>query len=184
MTQKKTIDDVLNCWFSDSTKALWFNSTTEFDQRLKNEFSELCAAAKNGEVDSWQDTPRGAIALVILLDQIPLNIFRNSAERYSTEKKARLVANYIIDKEEDIHLTDEYKMFLYMPFMHSENIEDQNRSVELFEREGMAENLKFAKHHRDIIRKYGRFPHRNKELNRQNTEQETAYLQSDEAFLG
>lgn len=178
----KVADDLLKLWFSDRVRPLWFNATPEFDQKLKNEYSDIYFAAKNGELDYWQNTTKGSLALIILLDQIPLNIFRHSGCRYLTEKKARAVANKMIEDAEDIYLEYEQKAFVYMPFMHSENIADQDRAVDLCTREGMLENLKFAQHHRDIIRQFGRFPHRNKELNRENTEQERIYLASDDAF--
>ncbi len=178
----KVADDLLKLWFSGIVRPLWFNATAEFDQKLKNEYSDIYLAAKNSELDHWQDTSKGSLALIILLDQIPLNIFRHSATRYSTEKKARVVANMMIENANDIHLDHDQKLFAYMPFMHSENMADQDRAVDLYAREGMIENLKFAKHHRDIIRQFGRFLHRNKELNRESTEQERIYLASDKAF--
>ena len=122
--------------------------------------------------------------MVIILDQFPLNMFRGLAESFHGEAKAIEIAKYAIDQSFDDLLTDEQKAFLYLPLMHSENLVDQDLSVTLFEKAGLTENLRFAKHHREIVRRFGRFPHRNRILNRQSTEAELEYLASDEAFHG
>lgn len=171
-------------WFSDAVSPLWFKSTPEFDNELRERFESVWQQAAAGKLDSWAESAVGALALVILLDQIPLNIYRGEARSFSTEAKAREVAGHAIDKGWDTALPNEQKAFLYMPLMHSESLADQDRSVALYETAGLEYNLKFAKHHRDIVRRFGRFPHRNDILGRQNTEAEAAYLASDEAFHG
>ena len=175
---------IIKFWFSDEVRPLWFQSTPEFDAELRIRFESLWQAAEQGSLDHWVETPEGALALVIVLDQLPLNIYRGKALSFSAEAKAREVATLAIDTKLDTDLTDEQKAFLYMPFMHSESLVDQDKSVALYEAAGLAENLKFAQHHRDIVRRFGRFPHRNKILGRPSTEEEQAYLQSDEAFHG
>jgi len=171
-------------WFSDAVRPLWFKSTPSFDKQLREQFESLWQQAAQGQLDSWAENAEGALALVILLDQIPLNIFRGEARSFSTESKARDIAGYAIDKRWDVTLPDEQKAFLYMPFMHSESLADQDRSVALYEASGLNDNLKFAKHHRELIHRFGRFPHRNAILGRESTEAERAYLASDEAFHG
>ena len=171
-------------WFSETVRPLWFKSTTEFDNQLRDRFETVWQQAVANKLDKWAETAEGMLALVIILDQIPLNIYRGLALSFSTEAKAREIAGHAIDKGLDTALPDEQKAFLYMPFMHSETLADQDRSVALYEAAGLEYNLKFAKHHRDIIWRFGRFPHRNNILGRESTEVELVYLVSDEAFHG
>jgi len=184
MTFSASPQSVVEFWFSDRVRPLWFQSTPEFDAELRDRFEPVWQQAAADKLDSWAETPEGALALVIVLDQVPLNIYRGDALCFSTEAKSREIANLAIERDLAADLTDEQKAFLYMPFMHSEALADQDKSVTLFEAAGLAENLKFAKHHRDIVRRFGRFPHRNKILGRPSTEAEQAYLESDEAFHG
>ncbi|MDH3947825.1 MAG: DUF924 domain-containing protein [Gammaproteobacteria bacterium] len=184
MTLSESADSIVEFWFSDKVRPLWFQSTPEFDAELRDRFESVWQQAAAGKLDIWATTVEGALALVIVLDQFPLNMFRGDALCFSTEAKSREIANLAIENNLDVDLTDEQKAFLYMPFMHSESLVDQDKSVALYEAAGLAENLKFAKHHRDIVRRFGRFPHRNEILGRPSTEEELAYLQSDEAFHG
>jgi len=179
-----TCDEVLAFWFSDQIRERWFNSTPALDLEIHERFFSVYQDAINGRLAEWKNSADGCVALVILLDQLPLNMFRGKAESFASEEFSRLVAHHAIEKGFDQMLTDQYKVFLYMPFMHSEALSDQDRSVELFDAAGLTENLKFARHHRDIIKKFGRFPHRNSILNRLNTPAEQDYLASKEAFLG
>lgn len=176
--------DILAFWFSDSIKPLWFHSTPEFDDELRQRFLETWKAASAGKLDHWRDSAEGALALVIVLDQFPLNIFRGMAESFSTEAKAREVALEAVAKGWDKKLDKTHLAFLYLPFMHSENLDDQDQSVALFEAAGLENSLRFARHHRELIRRFGRFPHRNVILGRPSTDEELAYLASKEAFLG
>ena len=177
-----TPDDVLGFWFRDAPRKLWFNSTPELDRDLARRFLDTWQAAKEGRLQEWEHTPAGALALVIVLDQFPLNMFRNEAKSLSTETAAREVAARAIEQGFNRHLTDEEKVFLYMPFMHSESLEDQDRSVRLAaEIEGQR---KWAEHHRGIIRRFGRFPHRNAILGRRSTPEELEWLASPEGFSG
>lgn len=180
----ETPKTVLEFWFSATTRPRWFNSTKAFDEEMTTRFLATWTAAKAGELGDWCDTPEGALAMVIVLDQFPLNMFRDQPESFSTEAASRDVAAAAIDRGLDAGMTDEQKAFLYMPFMHSESLADQDRSVELFEAAGLSDSLKWARHHREIVRRFGRFPHRNAVLGRESTPDELAYLNSDEAFLG
>jgi uncharacterized protein (DUF924 family) len=121
---------------------------------------------------------------VIVLDQFPLNMFRGEAQSYSTGEQALEVAADAVARGLDRELEGERLAFLYMPFMHSENPGDQEQSVALFEAAGLEDNLRFARHHRELIRRFGRFPHRNAILGRPSSAEELAYLASKEAFLG
>ncbi len=180
----KRIRQVLSFWFSGRVQPRWFNSTPEFDAELRSDFSEIYRVAKSGELDDWQNDPQGALALIIILDQFPLNMFRGQAEGFSCETKAQRVSHYAIDNGFDTDLTDTQKVFMYMPLMHSEDMADQDEAVSLFERAGLEDNLRYAKHHRAIVRRFGRFPHRNAVLGRKSSAEELDYLASDEAFTG
>jgi len=180
----ESAQSVLEFWFSESTRPRWFNSTNRFDRELTERFLDVWKSAAAGELSGWGETAEGSLALVIVLDQFPLNMFRGEAESFVTESASRDVAAAAIDRKFDEQLNDEQKAFLYLPFMHSESLEDQDRSVALFESAGLNDNLKWAKHHRDIVRRFGRFPHRNAVLGRENSPEEAAYLDSNEAFLG
>ena len=178
--QVKSAKEILDFWFSDRVRPLWFNSTPEFDLELREQFMPTFQAASQGELDGWQTSPEGALALIIIFDQFPLNMFRRQPESFSTEAVARAVSEAAIAKGFDQHLADEQKAFLYLPFMHSEDLRDQDKSVELFTKAGLIENLKYAEHHRELIRRFKRFPHRNEILGREEIE----YLNSKEAFHG
>jgi uncharacterized protein (DUF924 family) len=178
------IDDILTLWFSGRVKSMWYNSTPEFDQELRDKYLDTYHAALNGELSAWEQTPQGALALVICLDQFPLNMFRNKAEGFAGEEPSRQIAARAIEKGFDQSLDDTQKAFMYMPYMHSEELADQDRVLELFSNAGLEDNLKWANHHRDIVKRFGRFPHRNAILGRQSTPEEAAYLQSDDAFTG
>jgi len=177
-------DEVLAFWFAESSKPLWFDSTPEFDQTLRERFAATYRAAAAGALADWEDTPSGALALVIALDQFPLNMFRGEPESFTHATAARSVADRAIARGFDKALTAEQRLFLYLPFMHGESLADQDRSVLLFERLGSNGSLRFARHHRDLIRRFGRFPHRNAILGRESTPEEIAYLASPEAFHG
>jgi uncharacterized protein (DUF924 family) len=174
--------EVINFWFSEPVKSKWFRSTVEFDAELKHRYEALWKSGCARELDNWQDHAKGALALVILLDQFPLNMYRDSPLGYSSEAQARDVSRLAIQQGFDKNLQNPEKAFLYMPFMHSEDIEDQNISVSLHESGELENNLRFARHHQEIIRRFGRFPHRNKVLGRESTPEEISYLNSKEAF--
>lgn len=175
---------ILDFWFSDDIRRAWFRSTPELDALIRDRFEAAWHLAARGGMDHWAASADGALALVIMLDQLPLNMFRGRAEAFATEQKAVAVCRQAIDDGLDRQLAGERLAFLYMPLMHSENLADQDRAVALFEAAGLDDNLRFARHHRELIRRFGRFPHRNAVLGRQGTAEELAYLASKEAFLG
>jgi len=175
---------ILDYWYSDRIKSGWFNSTKELDQEIKKNYETIWKAAIKGKLSSWKESAEGCLALAIILDQFPLNMFRGEVKSFSTEAMAVKVTKLAIKNNFDKLIDKDKIAFLYMPLMHSENIDDQNLSVRLFEEAGLEDNAKFAKHHRTIVEKYGRFPHRNEILNRESTEEELNYLESDKAFKG
>ncbi|MCW8889479.1 MAG: DUF924 domain-containing protein [Sedimenticola sp.] len=176
--------EIIDFWFSEPVCNHWFAATPELDSEISARYESLWGLACEGQLDHWMTSAEGCLALVILLDQFPLNMFRNQAKSFNTEAQARAVAGFAIKREFDQRLSSPQRAFLYMPYMHSEALEDQERSVSLYEQAGLADNLAFARHHRAIVREYGRFPHRNAILGRPSTPEEQRYLASDGAFTG
>ena len=178
------IDDIVEYWFSERIQKLWFNSTAEFDQELKERYEQSWIEASQGKLDNWLDSPRGCLAMVILLDQFPLNMFRGQAASFSTEAQSREVAAKAIERGFDYELPVEQRSFIYMPFMHSESLRDQDLAIQYFDQKGLEGNHRFANHHRGIIEKFGRFPHRNDILGRTSSPEEIEYLNSKDGFKG
>jgi len=177
-------ENIIDFWFNEENKALWFNSTDDFDLTLREKYFNIYLAAKSDELNEWSEQVLGALALVIILDQFPLNMFRGLPQSFETGALSRQILVEAINKGFDAELNNEQKAFLYMPYMHSENLADQEEVLILFNQEGLENNLRFAKHHHSIIKRFGRFPHRNKILKRESSDEELKYLNSDEAFLG
>ena len=174
--------DVIKYWFSEKSRQYWFSSTPEIDNEIKQRYEQLWINAASGELDDWQDSPQGCLALIIVLDQFPLNMFRGEAKSFQTEELAVEVALKAIDNGYDETLNTEELLFLFMPLMHSENLEHQNIQVKLFEKYDF--NDEYSKHHRNIVKRFGRFPHRNDILGRKSSTDEAEYLLSDSAFKG
>jgi uncharacterized protein (DUF924 family) len=177
-----TPGEIIDFWFSAASRERWFNSMPGYDREVRARYEALWEQARDGRLAEWEQTPEGALALVLLLDQMPLNMFRGQRASFSTEAQSREVAGRAIARGFDRLMPDSHKVFLYLPYMHSETPADQDRSVELFERAGLADNLRWAEHHRGIIRRFGRFPHRNAILGRASTPDELAWLASPDGF--
>jgi uncharacterized protein (DUF924 family) len=176
--------EVLDFWYSAEMRPRWFNSTPALDDDIRKRFEPLWRRAAAGELDDWQDTPEGALALAIVLDQLPLNMYRGRPEAFATEQRAVAVAKRAIERGFDQRIAKDRLLFLYMPLMHSEHLDDQDRSVQLFGAAGLTDNVRFAEHHRGLIRRFGRFPHRNAILGRESSAEELDYLASPQAFKG
>ncbi len=210
-TGDQEIQAVLDFWFAPEVAKHWFASTPALDADIRQRFEPLWRRAAAGECDAWADSAAGALALIIVLDQFPLNMFRGEAAAFSTEQHAVQVTRQAL--AHNFHLTlscapgsgdasepppegakpllgrpgerlenDQQRLFLFLPLMHSENLNDQDASVELFKAAGM--ETRWAEHHRQIVQRFGRFPHRNGSLGRVSTPEEMAYLASDAAFKG
>ena len=171
------VEEVLSFWFAPTSRARWFESDKGFDREIEERFSSLIEAAARGELEPWVETPRGALALCILLDQFPRNVGRGTPRAFASDAEARRIADLALAAGLDRKLDAEERLFLYLPFEHSENLQDQERSVALFRGLGDAEQLDYAVRHRDIIARFGRFPHRNRVLGRDSTPEELAFLQ-------
>ena len=166
--------EILNFWFDELDSKDWWTKSDALDDRVKKRFFELWEDQKSKTVDDFLADAETALAATILFDQFPRNMFRDSADAYSTDHLAQQIAEKAVELELDRQLTEEQRPFLYMPFMHAEDIGLQNKSVTLFTKLGS--NEKFANEHRDVIAKFGRFPHRNEILGRQSRPGEQAAI--------
>ena len=157
--------DVLKFWFGLDPKS-WWRGGGELDHRIKQDFLKLWAEQRQLPVDAFLHDPLTALAAVILFDQFPRNMFRGHADQFATDHLALAIAKAAIDKGFDEQLDSKERGFLYMPFQHSEDLADQNRSLLLFTDLGDDYQLGYAKKHHDVIARFGRFPHRNQMLGR------------------
>lgn len=164
---------VLRFWFGLEPDQ-WWNGGADLDHRIKQDFIKLWTEKRELPADAFLDDPLSALAAVILFDQFPRNMFRGHADQFATDPLALAVAKGAIAKDLDEELSMIERRFLYMPLVHSENIDDQNRAVLLFTKIGDDEQLGYARKHRDIIERFGRFPHRNDVLGRAPRPEETA----------
>ena len=174
--------DVLAFWRAAGPQQ-WFRKDEAFDAEIRARFLTGIEAAAAGRLAQWETTPEGALALLILLDQFPRNIFRESARAFAADPLARAVANRAIARGFDQRVPKAERLFFYLPFEHSEERADQERAVALVRALGDAEQLKWAELHADIIRRFGRFPHRNASLGRATSHAEQAFL-DDGGFNG
>lgn len=173
--------EVVAFW-RDAGVGKWFRGGAGFDEACRSRFGELHLAAARRELDGWLRDAEGALALVLLLDQIPRNIFRGSAHAFATDALARLHANTAIAAGFDAQADPALRLFFYLPFEHSEALDDQDRSIALFKSLGPGAYLDYAVIHRDVIAKFGRFPHRNRALGRESTADEQAWLNAGGGF--
>ncbi len=155
----------------------WFEADEDFDRTIRSRFLAIHEAAARGELAAFEESAEGALALLILLDQFSRNMFRNSARAFATDHLARAIADHALARGFDQETEATMRPFFYLPFMHSELPADQDRCLRLYEAFGEPEQLKFAVTHRDIIVKFGRFPHRNRVLGRETTPAEREFLE-------
>jgi uncharacterized protein (DUF924 family) len=175
MVQAVTPADILAFWRGAGPER-WYTRDDTFDAEVRRRFFGLWQRAAAGELSSWETSDDGALALVIVLDQFPRNMFRGDARTYASDAEAREVAHRAVERGVDARIDGALREFLYLPFMHSEHLADQLRCIELQRTAGHTESLKWAEHHADIIRRFGRFPHRNRLLGRATTPDEQAFL--------
>jgi uncharacterized protein (DUF924 family) len=170
--------DVLDFWTSEVGEKRWFEGGPDIDALVTQRWRGAWEAARRGEFVSWENSAQGALALVILLDQFPRNMFRDHADAFSTDAQARATAGRAIDKDFDRVTDESLRLFFYMPFMHSENIADQDKCVALFAERLGKENKQYfyALEHRAEIARFGRFPGRNHALGRQTTDDEHEFM--------
>lgn len=173
--EKVTPAEIVAFW-RDAGPARWYAKDEAFDAELRRRFMDTWEAARDGRLSAWEDSDEGTLALLLLLDQFSRNMFRNDARAFSADEMARAIADRAIAKGVDQRIAPDLRAFMYLPFEHSEAMADQERSVALFRALGDAESLKWADLHLDIIRQFGRFPHRNAVLGRDTTPEEAAFL--------
>lgn len=173
--------EVVDFW-REAGRRKWFAKDDAFDAEIAQRFEATHFSAARRELEGWLDDAQGALALMLLLDQFPRNIFRGNAHAYASDPLARLYATRAIKAGHDKAIEPDLRAFVYMPFEHSEDPQDQARSVELFETLGDADSLDFAIKHQQIIEQFGRFPHRNRALGRRNTAEEKTWLDAGGGF--
>jgi uncharacterized protein (DUF924 family) len=195
MYEQRIAEDILDYWFGDSVRdpskapgrmAFWFGPDPERDADMRERWGEFVTAASEGKLDFWTKTPRGRLAVLILLDQMRRNIYRGTAEAFRHDGRARYLMRDGVSRMMDLKLTPIERLFFYMPLQHAESLDDQELAVDRFlqlerevasaHRDIFAGFRKYAQKHRDIIARFGRFPHRNSILGRRDTPEEAAWL--------
>jgi uncharacterized protein (DUF924 family) len=183
MDRLVTPDEILEFWVA-AGPGRWFAEDASFDEACRERFLATYEAAARGDLNEWELSANGALALCLVLDQFPRNMFRGTRRAYATDAAAVLAAERAVERGHDRAVEPALRRFFYLPFMHSEELAHQERSVALNEATGDSELAKWAQHHRDIVARFGRFPHRNQALGRENTADEQAFLARADAFKG
>ncbi len=176
---ERTAQDILDFWLDEIGPEGWFNGPPELDQAIRDRYLALWETARAGGLDGWQVAPRPCLALLILIDQFPRNMFRNDPRAFATDARALAIAKQGIERRQDAGFDFPARGFFHLPLMHSENIADQERCVRLSVLTGApASSLHHARAHRYVIRRFGRFPYRNAALGRTSTPEEEAFLEA------
>ncbi len=177
---KTTMDpeEVLQFWLEDVGPEKWYRSSSEFDAACRARFAEIWEAARQNDWLGWTPDPRSTLAMVVLLDQLPRNMFRGTAKAYLSDRLARARSKTAIDRNWDQRIDQPERQFFYLPLTHSECLADQNRAVRLIKERlpDHPDTLRHAQAHREVIRRFGRFPHRNDEVGRPTTALEREFL--------
>jgi len=179
MTVDTTPAEIVTFW-REAGSDKWFADDHAFDLAVRSRFFAAYEAAVRGGLAAWEESAEGALALVLLFDQFPRNMFRGEARAFATDAMARAVADRALARGFDQATDSMMRPFFYLPFMHSEALADQDRCVGLYEALGDAEQLRYAREHRDVIKTFGRFPHRNRALGRSTTQPEREFLDDDD----
>ncbi len=178
-----TPQDILHFWFQELTPEMHFSKSSELDQTIRNRFLEIHTQILEGRAKEWRKTPEGRLAEIIVLDQFSRNMFRDTALAFAYDALGLEAAKAAVTAGEDQKLPIEQRKFLYMPFMHSESREDHLQAVKLFSQKGLEFNLKYELKHKEIIDRFGRYPHRNEALKRTSTKEELEFLKNaDSSF--
>ena len=169
-------EKVLDFWFNEEHQPYWFEKNPQFDNQIKVQFAETLQAAKAGECAHWRETVQGALAEIIVLDQFSRNLHRDSPQAFAQDGMALVLAQEIIKQEDFSSLNTAQKKFAIMPYMHSESKKIHQQGLPLFEALNDDYTLSFAVRHKEIIDKFGRYPHRNDVLDRETTPEEIEFL--------
>ncbi len=170
-------DDVLSFWFSEIDPAKWWVKDVNFDRMITDRFATLHEQANHCELFSWRDSAKGRLAEIIVLDQFSRNIFRDTPKAFASDKLALALAQQAISLGKDAELSASQRSFMYIPYMHSESLIIHDIALQLYKNNGLESNLDAEIRHRDIIARFGRYPHRNSILNRTSTSAELEFLQ-------
>lgn len=176
-----TPEEVLSYWVDDVGPKGWYGGGEELDADVRRRFSAIWQEAREGACGLWLTSPVGTLGYIILTDQLPRNMFRGTGKAFDTDRNARAATKVAMDRGWDTRIAEPVRQFFYLPLVHSENLIDQDRGVRLMASrltETGADNLRHAKAHREVIRKFGRFPYRNTALARATTQAETAFLEA------
>jgi uncharacterized protein (DUF924 family) len=171
-------ESVLKFWFEEIDKSFWFKKDKNFDEQVRSHLAEVYAKVIAGETAHWRLSSEGQLAEIIVLDQFARNMFRDSPKAFAGDILALELAQDAVERGDDMALPIEQRAFLYMPFMHSEDKEVHAEAVKLFSQPGLEENLKFEILHKNIIDRFGRYPHRNEILGRESTPEEIEFLKT------
>ncbi len=180
-------NEILDFWFGKpddadygKSRKVWFIKNPEFDQEVRSRFLKDYQQAAAGELDDWKTSPQGCLALIILLDQFPRNIFRGQPQAFATDPQALVYAQHAVAQGFDKQLLPIQRQFIYLPFEHSENLEHQRQCIELFsmlkDHPECSSGVDYAHRHHKVIERFGRFPHRNEILGRETTPEEAEFL--------
>ncbi len=169
---------VLSFWFSQAAQKHWFVRSEAFDTQVREELGPIYERARKNELETWRNDPEGALALVILFDQVPRNIHRGTREAFATDDRALEIGRSAVARRFDQATDPARRLFFYLPFEHSEDAATQQESVQLFETLGNTEYTRYAIKHQEIIDRFGRFPHRNTILGRTSTPEEIEFLKT------
>lgn len=168
--------EIIQFWFEEIDEASWFTKNDQFDALLKQKFSILHHAAASCELYHWRECAFGSLAEIIILDQFSRNIYRGKPKSFAFDNLALALAQVAIGRELDSKLSPKQRAFMYMPFMHSESSAIHEKAIELYSQPGLEQNLEFEYKHKEIIDKFGRYPHRNEVLGRESTPEEIEFL--------
>lgn len=180
---KDTKTEILTFWFAETKPAQWFQKNPDFDETIRARFESDYHLAVKGIYDGWQNEAKGSLALIVLLDQFPRNMFRGTPRMFAADDKALDAARYAVEKKQDALLAPVERSFIYLPLEHSENLQDQKKCVKLFKaiQNEYPVGYDYAVRHLQIIEQFGRFPHRNAILGRPDTDEEKIYLARPDA---
>lgn len=177
------VDDVLQFWFEELKPAEWFSSHAHLDERIRQRFGALCEALRSEPPALDDADARTLLAAIIVFDQFPRNIYRKTPAAYASDEHALALARVAVETGKDRSLPPMPRHFIYMPFMHSEDLRAQEQSLRLFSELGIADGVKYARHHHDVVKRFGRFPHRNDILGRHSTSEELEFLKNEPALV-
>lgn len=172
-------EQVIQFWFEDTDPKLWFKKDHEFDQKVRVLFLDTYKETRAGKNSNWRKEPDGRLAEIIVLDQFPRNMFRDSSDAFSGDALALPLADEAVRVGDDQKIPIEKRAFIYMPFMHSEDKKAHEKAVQLFSQKGLENNLKYELAHKKIIDQFGRYPHRNEALGRTSTAEELEFLKQE-----